>query len=455
MIDAPAPVDILTVPPLLASLLERLPEPHILFDRGYRILAANAAYRAEFGGDAIVGRTCHAVSHHTDVPCDRAGESCPLAAALASGQREKVLHLHRLPTGPEYVEVELTPLSDADGNVVYFLEKMHPLRAVRDAGRGQRLVGRAPAFRRMLESVARVAPSHASVLLLGESGTGKELVAQAIHEMSPRRARPFVVVECASLPETLFESELFGHEKGAFTGASSAKPGLVESADGGTLFLDEVGDIPLSMQVKLLRLLESGCYRRVGGNDLRHTDVRVISATHRDLRRMVADGGFRQDLFFRLATFPIRIPPLRERLEDIELLAMALLRRMGEGRELALTPGALDRLRRHDYPGNVRELRNILERAMLMADGTRIGEPHMRHAMDDSVWTIGTAFERRADAPQADDADGEVAGTLKALEAEALSAALAAHQGDRRSLAKKLGISERTLYRRLRARGPG
>ena len=437
-------------PPLLVSLIESLPEPHILFDRNYRILAANAAYRAQFAGDAIVGRTCHEVSHRVAVPCDRAGESCPLAAALASGQREKVLHLHQLPTGQEYVEVELTPLSDGDGHFVYFLEKMLPLRAVRDAGRGQRLVGRAPAFRRMLESVARAGPSQASVLLLGESGTGKELVAQALHEMSPRRARPFVVVECASLPETLFESELFGHEKGAFTGATSAKPGLVESADGGTLFLDEVGDIPLSMQVKLLRLLESGCYRRVGGNDLRHTDLRVVSATHRDLRRMVAEGTFRQDLFFRLATFPVRIPPLRERLEDVELLARALLQRIPEGRERTLLPGALERLRRHAYPGNIRELRNILERAVLMADGDRIGESHVARAMDDAVWT-GAMVPGVPETDQGDANDAVRPASLKALEAEALRAAFAAHRGDRRSLAARLGISERTLYRRLRA----
>ena len=436
-------------PPLLVSLIDSLPEPHILFDRDYRILAANAAYRAQFGDGAVVGRTCHAVSHHVDVPCDRAGESCPLAAALASGQREKVLHLHQLPIGQEYIEVELTPLADGDGRFVYFLEKMLPLRAVRDAGRGQRLVGRAPAFRRMLESVARAGPSQASVLLLGESGTGKELVAQALHEMSPRRARPFVVVECASLTESLFESELFGHEKGAFTGASSAKPGLVESADGGTLFLDEVGDIPLSMQVKLLRLLESGCYRRVGGNDLRHTDLRVVSATHRDLRRMVAEGGFRQDLFFRLATYPVRIPSLRDRLEDIELLARALLQRIPEGRERTLTAGALERLRRHAYPGNIRELRNILERAVLMADGDRIGESHVRRAMDDAVWS-GAAMP---DAPSTDDdIDGDAPrpGSLKSLEADALRSAFATHRGDRRSLAASLGISERTLYRRLR-----
>jgi transcriptional regulator with GAF, ATPase, and Fis domain len=177
----------------------------------------------------------------------------------------------------------------------------------------------------MLALVARVAPSLATVLLLGESGTGKELVAQAVHDASPRATKPLVVVDCSSLPETLFESELFGHERGAFTGANTSKAGLVEAASGGTLFLDEVGDIPLPMQVKLLRLLESGTYRRVGSTELRHADIRVVSATHRDLDRMVAEGRFREDLYHRLSTFPIALPPLRERREDIALLTQALL----------------------------------------------------------------------------------------------------------------------------------
>jgi transcriptional regulator with GAF, ATPase, and Fis domain len=177
----------------------------------------------------------------------------------------------------------------------------------------QGLIGRAPGFQHMLALVARVAPSMATVLLQGESGTGKELVAQRVHEASPRATKPLVVVDCSSLPETLFESELFGHERGAFTGATTASAGLVEAASGGTLFLDEVGDIPLPMQVKLLRLLETGTYRRVGSTELRHADIRVVSATHRDLDRMVAEGRFREDLYHRLSTFPIALPPLRER----------------------------------------------------------------------------------------------------------------------------------------------
>ncbi|MBP9909204.1 MAG: sigma-54-dependent Fis family transcriptional regulator, partial [Rubrivivax sp.] len=368
--------------PELVSYLEGLPEPHILFDRQYRILAANAAYRRQFAPHgSVVGRTCYEISHRYAVPCDQAGESCPLARARESGQRERVLHLHHTPLGEAYVNIELVPLRDAGDEQAFFVEKMEPLRVAQGEAAAQGLIGRAPAFRQMLELVARVGPSNASVLLLGESGTGKELVARAVHEASPRAAGPLVVVDCASLAETLFESEVFGHERGAFTGASAAKAGLVESASGGTLFLDEVGDIPPGMQVKLLRLLESGTYRRVGSTELRRSDVRVVSATHRDLPAMVADGRFREDLYYRLATFPIQLPALRERAQDIPLLAAALLARVTPERRLVLSAGALQRLVGHAFPGNVRELRNVLERAALLCDGAVVERTHVERAL--------------------------------------------------------------------------
>jgi transcriptional regulator with GAF, ATPase, and Fis domain len=235
----------------------------------------------------------------------------------------------------------------------------------------QGLIGRSPAFQHMLGLVARVAPSQASVLLLGESGTGKELVARTVHEASGRAQRPLVAVDCASVPENLFESELFGHERGAFTGANTARGGLVEAASGGTLFLDEVGDIALAMQVKLLRLLETGTYRRVGSTELRHADIRVVSATHRDLDRMVSEGRFREDLYYRLSTFPIHLPSLRERRDDIALLATALLARVAPQRLLRISAPALALLQAQDYPGNVRELRNLLERTALLWTATR------------------------------------------------------------------------------------
>jgi DNA-binding NtrC family response regulator len=429
--------------PELVSYLESLPEPHILFDRHYRIVAANTAYRRQFSPRAsVLGRTCYEVSHRFAVPCDQAGESCPLAQARASGQRERVLHLHHTPRGEAYVDIELVPLRDARGEQAWFIEKMEPLRVARGEPAAQGLIGRSAAFRDMLALVARVAPSEASVLLLGESGTGKELVARAVHEASARATKPLVVVDCASLPETLFESELFGHEKGAFTGAQTAKAGLVEAASGGTLFLDEVGDIPLGMQVKLLRLLESGTYRRVGSTELRRADLRLVSATHRDLAAMVAQGRFRQDLFYRISTFPIHLPPLRERRADIALLAESLLARVAGARRLALAPAALRRLEQHDFPGNVRELRNVLERAALLADGEAIDAATIDRA-------LGAAPARPTPLP----APASPRSPLRDAEREALRAALAAHRGSRDELAKSLGISPRTLYRKLRELG--
>ena len=436
--------------PELVSYLEGLPELHILFDRQYRIMAANAAYRRQFSPQAsVVGRTCYEVSHHFSVPCDQAGESCPISRSRASGQRERVLHLHHTPLGDSYVNIELVPLRDASGEQAYFIEKMEPLRVAQGQPAAQGLIGRSAAFQRMLELVARVGPSQASVLLLGESGTGKELVAQAVHEASPRAANP-LVVDCASLPETLFESELFGHERGAFTGANTSKPGLVEAASGGTLFLDEVGDIPLAMQVKLLRLLESGTYRRVGSTELRRTDVRVVSATHRDLKAMVADGRFREDLYYRLSTFPIALPALRDRADDMALLAVALLARVAPQRRMALSAGALALLQDHPFPGNVRELRNVLERATLLADGASIDAVHVERALGADAPAAPTAPSQAGSvvlqalpAPSSD-------ASLRSVERAALQAQLKSHHGSRAELARKLGISERSLYRKLR-----
>ncbi|MDY0013436.1 MAG: sigma 54-interacting transcriptional regulator [Rhodocyclaceae bacterium] len=426
--------------PELLSFLESLPEPHILCDRDYRILAANAAYRANCGQpEALIGRTCFEVSHHYPVPCDQAGESCPLARSLHSGQRERVVHLHRTSGGERYENIELSPIRDGAGEIAYFVEKLESLPVARGLAHAQGLIGRSPVFQAMLELVARVAPSGATVLLQGASGTGKELVAQAIHDASRRAQGPFVAVDCSGLPETLFESELFGHERGAFTGASVRKPGLVEAAAGGTLFLDELGDIPLSMQVKLLRLLETGTYRRVGSAELQRADIRLISATHRPLRALVEQGRFRQDLYYRVNTFPISLPPLRARREDIPLLSQALLARVAPERALAIAPAAMALLRAHDYPGNVRELRNILERASLLCDGDQILPGHLPKDLLEACLAPSPGSAPVAPALRgAGPSDAE------------LRAALQAHRGTRKALAARFGVSERTLYRRIR-----
>jgi two-component system response regulator HydG len=421
----------------LISFLENHPDAQIVMDADYRILAANAAYRRIYtGGRDVVGQTCYAVSHGYSRPCDECGESCPLAASRANGEPNRVLHLHHTPRGDEHVDVELTPIIGESGQIEYFVERMMTVREASSLPAEKGLVGKSPAFNRMLELVRRVAPSNTAALLLGESGTGKELVAQAIHQQSSREHEPFVVVECSGLTETLFESELFGYEKGAFTGANQRKIGLVESASGGTLFLDEVGDIPLSLQVKLLRLLETGTFRRVGGVETLRADFRLIAATHRDLKGMVERGSFRRDLYYRLSVFPIFLPALRERRADIALLAETLLTRLAPGRAYSLSPEALARLQAYDFPGNIRELRNIIERAILMADGDTLLAEHLPPEL---------AGEAVAGIPDMDIVPLEMA------ELRYLQWALARHNGDRKSLAAQLGISERTLYRKLAA----
>jgi two-component system, NtrC family, response regulator HydG len=435
----------------LISFLENLPEPHILCDRDYRIIAANDAYRANWvDQQEVIGRKCFEVSHRYVVPCDQAGESCPLQRSLKSGQRERVLHLHHTPKGESFENIELSPIRNGLGEITHYIEKLEPLPGARSLAHAQGLLGRSPAFLGMMEMVARVAPSEASVLLQGESGTGKELVANAIHQISPRAARPFVAVDCSGLAETLFESELFGHERGAFTGAIARKVGLIEAASGGTLFLDEVGDIPLCIQVKLLRLLETGTFRRVGSPELRQAEVRIISATHRPLTEMIVDGRFRQDLFYRLNIFPIDLPALRERGEDVILLAESLLERLAASRSLSLSDEVRDWLRRYPFPGNIRELRNLLERACLLCDGDEIRLTHLPVVL----WVRGSS---KSWAITSNSCPVSSAEKQDALEPPTLTLAeqIQRFKGNRKALARHLGLSERTLYRRLRAMAAG
>ena len=431
------------IPDEITALLDVYDEPAVLLNKDYQILAANPPYRAIYGDEQpLRTRHCYEVSHHYSVPCDQAGESCPLKASLASGESQRVLHLHHTPRGEEHVDVEIHPIKNQSGELLYFVEVMRHSRVASARPAGEGLVGRAPAFLRMLELVQRVAPSETAVLLLGETGTGKELVARAVHEGSNRNNGPFVPVECSGLSETLFESELFGHEKGAFTGASQRKPGLVESARGGTLFLDELGDIPLAMQVKLLRLLETGTYRRVGSVQSHKAEFRLICATHRHLKQMVAEGLFREDLYYRISAFPIPLPPLRERSEDLPLLIDSILQRLDPDSPRRLDRQALRCLQRYPFPGNVRELRNILERAQLMSDGETISAHHLPpecRCPSDGRLAVVTG-------------DGIV--PLEEMERQYLQRVVARFDGDKRELARQLGISERTLYRKLKSLAP-
>ena len=417
----------------LVSFLEHEAHPMIVLDPDYNILAANTAYQRQFGSvdQPFIGQKCYRISHHYDVPCDQAGEHCPMKKAQEMRGPDRVLHIHHTPRGPEHVEVELRPILDEHGAITAYVERLTVVRSAFARPSDDGLVGRSPAFNLALAALQRVAPSMLPVLLLGESGTGKELFARAVHATSERASGPFVVVDCSGLTETLFESELFGHEKGAFTGATSRKPGLVETAQGGTLFLDEIGDIPLPMQVKLLRLIESGTYRRVGAVETLHADFRLVAATHKPLEQMMAQGQFRQDLYYRISAFPIQLPPLRDRAEDIALLINSFLQRTGAGkRKLTIDANAMLQLQGRAWPGNVRELRNVLERARLFADDGVIRAEHLPAAPMGQV--------------RAPPMSGHAV-------ADSLAPIIAAFGGTRGELAAYLGISERTLYRRLKA----
>lgn len=324
------------------------------------------------------------------------------------------------------------------------------------AGPGRRpagLLGESPAMQEVFRRIERVAATDASVLILGETGTGKELVARAIHASSRRASGPFVAVNCAALPEQLLESELFGHEKGAFTGANARKAGRFELADGGTLLLDEVGDMPLSLQAKLLRVLESRMVESLGSTRPIRVDLRVLAATHRDLREMVRQGTFREDLYFRLAVVPLHLPPLRERAGDVALLAGHLLRQFAERHGKAFRgfdPQALQILERYRWPGNVRELRNLIEQMVVLWDG---GVIRLEHLPEHLTGAGPGALSLQGEEPLAPEAPSlkEELRTLKAdYEQERILAALRQCGGNRTQAARLLGISRRALQLKLK-----
>ncbi|MCP3164203.1 sigma-54-dependent transcriptional regulator [Myxococcus qinghaiensis] len=305
----------------------------------------------------------------------------------------------------------------------------------------------APSMEPVVEALRKVSPTQATVLLVGESGTGKEVAARALHQWSERSEGPFVAVNCAALTETLLESELFGHEKGAFTGAVAQRRGRIELAQGGTFFLDEVGELKAELQAKLLRVLQERRFERVGGTRTLEADVRWVAATNRDLKTMMAHGEFREDLYHRLAVFPIRMPSLRERREDLRPLSELLLRRIGDelGRPgLKLSPEASERLEAFSWPGNVRELRNALERAAILADGAVV---ESRHLWLDPTSAPATTVQPTSGTVRLPDK------TLEELERMAIDQAIADEGGNRKRAAQRLGIGLRTLYDKLRRYG--
>jgi DNA-binding NtrC family response regulator len=305
------------------------------------------------------------------------------------------------------------------------------------------IIGKSVALGRVLETVDRVARSSAKVLITGENGTGKDLVARRLHALSKRAQRTFVKLNCAAIPRDLVESELFGHEKGAFTGALASRRGKLEQADGGTLFLDEIGDLSLDAQAKLLRAIETGEVERVGGSRVQVVDVRLLAATNKDLQREVAEGRFREDLFFRLNVVPIHVPSLRERPEDVELLARHFLARFADEEgvgEKELAPEALELLRGYRWPGNVRELRNLMERAVLLVDGPNIT------AADLTPWLVSETGPLKP-------GEGTLRESLEQQEAEAIRRELEATRWNVTQASARLGLDRTNLHRKMRKYG--
>ena len=316
-------------------------------------------------------------------------------------------------------------------------------RQVRDQFARAHVIGSSPTWNRVYQMVQQVAPSQATVLLTGESGTGKELIAGLLHRLSPRAERPFIVLNAAAMPATLLEAELFGYEKGAFTGALQRKPGHFELADGGTLFLDEIGDMPFEVQAKLLRVLQDGTFKRLGGINTLRVNVRVVAATNKDLSKEVASERFRQDLYYRLNVIAIHLPPLRERLQDIPLLAAHFLQKyVRENRKeiTAIQQEAIEHLMRYDWPGNVRELENVIERAVVLTKGSTItlADLYLEEQQEKAPLNTNEYFVLPAKS------------TLAQIEREAIIQALRHTEGNREATARLLNIGPATLYRKFK-----
>ena len=449
--------------------------PHVLlveddpaFRRSLAILAGRVGYDVDEAADLDSARAClqarapDLVVLDLDLP-DGNGLDLKLEASIppdtpfivVSGNGDENARTQALRRGAaEYLIKPLDPPHFE--SVLRAAQAGEPLRAevadlrasLRDAGRFGHLVGRSAPMQRLYDHIARVAATAVPVLVLGESGAGKELVARTIHDMSPRRGGPLVEVNCGAIPDTLIESKLFGHERGAFTGADRQHRGVFEKADGGTLFLDEIGEMPPELQVRLLRVLETSRFTRIGGDRELAVDVRIVAATNRDPREAIDAGRLREDLYHRLAVFPMQVPPLRARREDIELLARHFLEEInrGEGSVKRIDASAMAQLERAEWTGNVRSLRNAVQRAWILADQVITGEH------------VGGEGEAPPPLPSEQaDAEGmlqiRVGTSVADAERKLILATLAAHEGNKRRAAEVLGISVRTLYSRLQEYG--
>ena len=450
----------------MQSLVESHENPFVIIDHDYRILAVNTAYEQVYGTarDWAVGKSCFTVSHGNDKPCDLMGEDCPHKHVFETGEPYSCLHIHYDSDHRMHqVRVTAHPLHCPDGTLCVG-ETVEELSAHVDSrGAEDRMVGQSKPFLACLGQLKLAAGSDATALLQGETGTGKELAAKFIHDNSARKAAPFLVVDCTVLSESLFESEVFGHVRGAFTGSVGEKAGLFEQAEGGTLCLDEIGELPMLLQAKLLRVLETGQYRRVGGQRTLKSDVRIICSTNRHLWESVLAGQFREDLYYRVACLNIRVPNLRERLDDIPLLAENLLDCASKTmqRSFHLTPEAVQRLMDYNYPGNVRELRNILNVAVTQCGNSAVNAELIQkvisqlteaqeHSHDDRKGVAGPALQLVASITSAGVPGAPGLTSLRAVEEQYIHELLNRYGGSRRQVAVALGVSERTLYRKLK-----
>ncbi len=448
----------------LQSLVDTHDGPFVIIDRDFNIVAVNRAYEQSYGmtRDQMLGKHCYQISHHNEQPCFELGEECPYQQVYDSGMACTCMHIHYDTGGCAHrVKIKAYPLQDADGEM-YIGEAIHDLSQFDErSGDKLRMAGESDLFMRMLEQLNLAAASNAPVLLQGETGTGKDLAANFIHLHSSRRDKPFLTLDCTVLTESLFEAEVFGHERGAFTGSVGDKEGLFELVDGGTLFLDEIGELPAQLQAKLLRVLETGEYRRVGGRKTLHTNARIICATNRNLGSDVESKTFREDLYYRVACLHVRVPALRERLQDVPLIANVLLERISAsvGQKYLLSPEAVFQLQSYQYPGNIRELRNILSVAAAHCTGITIEARDIVSViscMKSRRWTdceSEKSMETVSDVSAPEEPD--TACTLEDLESRHIAELLKQYQGNRRQAAAALGVSERTMYRKLKRYGLG
>jgi two-component system response regulator HydG len=451
----------------LGMFLDGLEEGVLFLDGGLCITAANKAAEQMLGNDAgsLLNHFCPTIfsGTHCAVEC-KGTASCTLVPKSGNDKAIQDIELKR-PTGASlFLRIWALRLP-TDNPDLYFAiimrDRSHEVELEQEVRQRLRLggmVGHSPSMQKLYEQILRAASSNATVLVSGESGTGKELVARALHDNSPRAAGPYVPVHCASLPEALLESELFGHAKGAFTGATAARLGRFEAAHGGTLLLDEIGEISPNIQVKLLRVLQEREVVRLGENHARHVDVRVITATHRDLASMVARGEFREDLYYRLRVLPLEVPALRMRKEDIPLLANKLLGDLMEQYQygnLKLAQETILALGKYDWPGNIRQLSNALEYAVVHADGVMI-LPH--HLPPEVRETKSTAHRIVPIIPTATSTASLVRPYYQPAnhpedEMAIIQRALAESGGNKTEAARCLGMSRTTLWKKLRQAG--